>query len=474
MEYQLSTTHHFQLADQYTPVNLYLSLRDRYPGAVMLESSDYHGQENSLSYLAFDPIASFKVLKNKAYMQYPDGTTATQELGHDGFATALRSFTQSFRTETLDLPFATGGFFGHWNYEAAELVEDIELSKGGSYGGIDIHDLPQVCYQVFKYVIIFRHFHNELYLIQHRPLVGSNQHDGLPDLVQLMAQAQLNARFKFKLEGQEEADQTDEFYLHNIREGIKHCYLGDVFQLVVSRTFSQKFIGDEFNVYRGLRSVNPSPYLFFFDYGNYKIFGSSPEAQLMVKGKRAEIHPIAGTFRRTGNDTFDAQEAERLLKDPKENAEHVMLVDLARNDLSRFCDDVRVERYREVQYYSHVIHLVSRVTGRLLPEHDALAVAASTFPAGTLSGAPKHEAMKIINRLESMARGFYGGAIGLLDWSGNFNHAIIIRSFLSIDNTLYYRAGAGVVAQSVPESEMLEVGNKLGALRRAMKLAEQL
>lgn len=472
--YQLDTSYHFQLADQYTPVNLYLSLRDRFPGAVMLESSDYHGQENSLSYLAFDPIASFKVVRGVATIQYPDGSTTCKDLGHTGLAEALGEFTAAFKSKPLDLPFATGGFFGHWNYEAAELVEDISLHGSGSYGGIDIHDLPQVCYQVFKYVVVFRHFHNELYLIQHRPEVGEKQQNGLPDLVQLMAQAQLNSRFKFRMEDEEQADQTDEQYLENIRAGIKHCYLGDVFQLVVSRTFSQKFIGDEFNVYRGLRSVNPSPYLFFFDYGNYKIFGSSPEAQLLVKGKRAEIHPIAGTFRRTGNDTFDAHEAERLLKDPKENAEHVMLVDLARNDLSKFCEDVRVERYREVQYYSHVIHLVSRVTGKLLSDHNTLEVAAATFPAGTLSGAPKHEAMTIINKLEKTGRGFYGGAIGLLDWQGNFNHAIIIRSFLSINNTLYFRAGAGVVAKSVPESEMQEVGNKLGALRRALRLAEQL
>ncbi len=474
MAYQLHSTYKFQLADQFTPVNLYLTLRDRFQGCVMLESSDYHGQENSLSYLAFEPIGSLAVTKGLCIMQYPDGKVESRTISNPDLPATLAQFVEQFVPTELKLPFATGGFFGHWNYEAAELVEDINLTSQYGYGETKVEQLPQVHYQVFKYVIVFRHFHNELYLIQHRPEVGASNHDGLPVLTQLLAQSQVNARFKFSTTGPEVADQTNEAYLENIRRGIRHCYLGDVFQLVVSRTFSQAFEGDEFNVYRGLRSVNPSPYLFFFDYGNYKIFGSSPEAQLLVKGRKTEIHPIAGTFKRTADDLADQEEAKRLLADPKENAEHVMLVDLARNDLSRFCDNVVVERFREIQYYSHVIHLVSKVTGDLLPGHHPLEVAAATFPAGTLSGAPKHEAMKIIKSLEASGRGFYGGAIGLIDWECNLNHAIIIRSFLSINNKLYYRAGAGVVAKSVPELEMEEVLNKLGALKRAMALAQEL
>jgi len=221
-----------------------------------------------------------------------------------------------------------------------------------------------------------------------------------------------------------------------------------------------------------LRSINPSPYLFFFDYGDFKIFGSSPEAQLIVKDGKAEIHPIAGTYKRTGNDEQDAELAKQLAQDDKENSEHVMLVDLARNDLSRNGNLVNVETYREVQYFSHVIHLVSKVTGMKKADISTLKIVADTFPAGTLSGAPKHMAMQLIEKYEKTSRGYYGGAIGFMDFNGNFNHAIMIRTFLSKNHELHFQAGAGLVAASNADDELQETYNKLGALNKALEIAE--
>ncbi|HAK10691.1 MAG TPA: anthranilate synthase component I, partial [Chitinophagaceae bacterium] len=277
--------------------------------------------------------------------------------------------------------------------------------------------------------------------------------------------------YPFQTKAGESSNLTDAEYIAMVEAGIRHCHRGDVFQIVLSRRFQQGFIGDEFNVYRALRSVNPSPYLFFFDYGDYKLMGSSPESQLIIRDGKATVHPIAGTFKRTGDDAVDQQAAARLLEDAKENAEHVMLVDLARNDLSHFCQDVTVTHYKEVQYYSHVIHLVSEVTGVLKPDANAFQVLATTFPAGTLSGAPKFRAMQLIDELEPTKRSYYGGALGFMGFDGTCNHAILIRTFLSKDNTLFYQAGAGVVAASQPQSELQEVNNKLNALKTAIQLA---
>ena len=280
--------------------------------------------------------------------------------------------------------------------------------------------------------------------------------------------------FNFSTQGKTSSNLTDAEYKEHVDLAKKHCARGDVFQLVLSKKFSQQFKGDEFNVYRALRSINPSPYLFYFDYGDFKIFGSSPEAQLVINKGKAEIHPIAGTFKRTGNDEKDAELAKQLSIDDKENAEHVMLVDLARNDLSRHGSNVKVEKYREVQFFSHVIHLVSKVTGNMHKDTTTMQVVADTFPAGTLSGAPKHKAMQLIEKYEKTSRDFYGGAIGFMDFDGNFNHAIVIRTFLSKNHQLHWQAGAGLVSKSNPETELQEVYNKLGALTKAIELAENL
>jgi len=466
------SVHRRLLADTLTPVSLYLRLRDQFVGTLLLESSDYHGHDNSFSYLCFGPVARFELDKNQLLTQHPGQPAQVETLADPRQAlTHLRAFRESFRPAAPSgLPFITNGLFGHMAYEAVAYFEDVSLRDKPAQSTV-----PAIVYQAFRYVIAINHFKDELYLFEHQYLAeGETPAPGSLAAIQTLIQNRNFATHPFRLTGAETSNATDAEYLELIRLGQQHCQQGDVFQIVLSRRFQQGFQGDEFNVYRALRSLNPSPYLFYFDYGNYKIFGSSPESQIVIHKGQAVLYPIAGTFRRTGDDAADARLAQELLEDPKETAEHVMLVDLARNDLSRRCDVVAVERFKEIQYYSHVIHLVSKVTGQLGADTEPLDVVGETFPAGTLSGAPKYRAIQLIDEYESTQRGFYGGCIGALDFGGDFNHAIMIRTFLSRDNTLYFQAGAGVVAKSVPESELQEVHNKLGALRAALKQAEKI
>ena len=470
MPYSLQTRYQRVLADTVTPVGLYLRLRDRYDNCLLLESSDYHGQQNAFSYLACDPLARFEVRRGTVKQTFPDGTTTTETLTEPRQALdRLREFAASFEVETQEFDFITGGLFGYLGYEAVQYFEDLELSETKAAAG----EIPEMLYGTYRYVVALNHFRNELYVFEHTLAGETVDEDGLRRLVNLVRSPAL-PEFKFATQGEVVSNQTDAEFLRILAQGQQHCLRGDVFQIVLSRRFQQGFTGDEFNVYRALRSINPSPYLFYFDYGSFKIFGSSPETQLLIKGRDASLYPIAGTFRRTGHDAEDAAAAERLALDPKENAEHVMLVDLARNDLARHGDEVKVKVFREIQFYSHVIHLVSEVTARLAPGAAPLQVVADTFPAGTLSGAPKHRAMQLIDQLEPTARGYYGGALGHLGFNGDFNHAIMIRSFLSTAGQLYFQAGAGVVAASNIDSELQEVHHKLAALRKALKEGEDI
>ena len=435
----------------------------------MLESSDYHGNDDSFSYIGCDPIASFTLDKGKVEMKWPDGST--EEITVQSKAEVvplLTEFAQAFDSEPSGFKFLTNGLFGYMTYDAVQYYEDIDFAENSN----EEYSIPLIQYHVFRNLIAVDHFKNQLYVFEHshQPITDEK---GLDYAISLINTRNIPA-YEFQTKGEETSNFTDEDFLQVIDKGIHHCNRGDVFQIVLSRRFRKGFSGDEFNVYRALRSINPSPYLFYFDYGSYKIFGSSPEAQIVIKGNEASIFPIAGTFKRTGHDKEDAELAAKLYDDPKENSEHVMLVDLARNDLSRNGDEVKVETFKEIQYYSHVIHLVSKVTGQLAQGTSNIRMVADTFPAGTLSGAPKHMAMTLINKSENLRRGYYGGAIGYLGFDGDFNHAIMIRSYLAKDNMLYYQAGAGVVAKSVRENELQEVHNKLAALRKALELAETL
>jgi anthranilate synthase component 1 len=453
------------LADTITPVSIYLKIRDKFPNSILLESSDYHANDNSFSYICCNPIASIEVKNGSIYQNYPDGSSKVNHTKTVGVVEEIQKFTQRFKVQTNEqFKFIHNGIFGYTTYDAVKYFEDINISQKP-----DSIEIPEIYYAVYQNIIAINHFKNEAYIFAH----CFDTENNIDTLLQLI-QTRQYASYDFDTKGKIESNLTDEEYKDHVKLAKKHCARGDVFQLVLSKQFSQKFSGDEFNVYRALRSINPSPYLFYFDYGNFKIFGSSPEAQLIVSDDKAEIHPIAGTFRRTGNDLKDAELAENLINDDKENSEHVMLVDLARNDLSRHGHNVKVETYREVQFFSHVIHLVSKVTGIKNKGTETMQVVADTFPAGTLSGAPKHMAMQLIEKYEKTSRGYYGGAIGFMDFSGNYNQAIMIRTFLSKNHKLFWQAGAGLVAKSNPESELQEVYNKLGALTKAIEQAKDI
>ncbi len=457
------------VSDLVTPVGIYLKIRDSFPNTILLESSDYHGNRNSMSYICFEVMAGFRVNRGKIRMSYPGKHVEEKKIdGHGVLARELDSFIHSFDLEPGNDTSAMGtnGLFGYTSYDAVCHFETLKFENPVS----EDCAIPEVNYSLYRYIIAINHFNNQLYVLENC-LEGEDHH--YDQVLELLSNRSVGT-FRFIPGEKETSNVTDEEYMEMVRMGKKHCYLGDVFQVVLSRQFRQDFKGDEFNVYRALRSINPSPYLFYFDYGGYRLFGSSPEAQLIIEQGMARINPIAGTFRRTGNDEQDRQLAIDLTNDEKENAEHVMLVDLARNDLGRNSDNVMVNTYREVQYYSHVIHLVSEVTGRLTRGYNPIQVFGDSFPAGTLSGAPKFRAMELIDRYENRNRGFYGGALGYLGFNGEINHAIMIRSFLSKNNKLFYQAGAGIVAASVEENELQEVNNKLGALKKAISMAGEM
>ena len=463
--YKIKTYRKKILADTLTPVSIYQKIRDKYSNSVLLESSDYGANDNSYAYVCFNQISSFKVYNNLIEKKYPDNSTQQTKLTKTNLVVnELDDYFKIFQTEKSDTKFFENGLIGYINYDAVEHFENINFQAKEN----DIK-IPEIFYAFYSNIIIINVFNNEALLLHH----SFNQKNNLKEIEELLKSNKIS-KFDFHKSGNITSNLKDNEYVDLVKKGIKHCKRGDVFQIVLSRKFKQSFEGDEFNLYRALRSINPSPYLFYFDYGSYKIFGSSPEAQLVVKNSKAEIHPIAGTFIRTGNDIEDSIKAKKLAVDQKENSEHMMLVDLARNDLSRNGNNVKVEKDREIQFYSHVIHLVSKVTAEKKNNSSTFQIVADTFPAGTLSGAPKHKAMQLISKYENSNRSFYGGAIGFMDFEGNFNHAIIIRSFLSKNHELIFQAGAGIVSKSDPKSELQEINNKLGALIKALDLAEKI
>jgi anthranilate synthase component 1 len=466
---KFTTSYQKMLADVFTPVGIYLRLRDRFRDTILLESTDFHAGENSYSMIAVNAIAGIEISdKSSVECKLPGRNAEKTKLSNGAsLLQKLQEFMVRFEAaEALPAPANIAqGVFGYSSYDAVQLFENIQFNEK-KLAPQEL-SIPLMRYRLYQYVIIFNHFKDELYICE-------NKFDGIEskveDLMSIIRSKDVPV-FPFSTNGVESSPISNESYLAMVKKGIEACHRGDVFQIVLSRPFLQGFTGDDFNVYRALRTVNPSPYLFYFDYGDYKIFGSSPESQVIIQNGKAIVHPIAGTFKRTGDDETDKVLAVELENDPKETAEHVMLVDLARNDLSRVCDEVIVTSFKKVHYYSHVIHLVSEVQGKVQEGKNAFNIMGSTFPAGTLSGAPKYKAMQLIDEQETTARGFYGGAVGFMGFDGSCNHAIMIRSFLSKNNTLLYRAGAGVVAASVPENELQEVNNKLGALKKAIELA---
>lgn len=466
MKYKIHVNTKKQLADLQTPVGIYLKVRDAFPESALLESSDFHGGENSYSFIGMNPIAKFKMEGGLITMSYPDNTVLTHQLaGNEKLTEKFNDFVRHFEVEG-DNPTRINGFFGYTSYDAIRYFEVVDPVNNK----LENANIPEFYYILYRFILVIDHLKNELTIVEN---IVNGDSPRMEQLEAILANNNI-ASYNFEPLGEEKSAISDEEHKEMICRGITHCKRGDVFQIVLSRCFTQKFIGDDFKVYRSLRSINPSPYLFYFDFGSFRIFGSSPETHCKVVNGKAYIDPIAGTYFRTGDDEKDRILSENLLKDEKENAEHVMLVDLARNDLSRNCHNVEVEFYKNVQFYSHVIHLVSRVSGIVDEGRDSVSVFADTFPAGTLSGAPKVRAMQLIRDIEKQIRGVYGGCIGYIGFNGDLNQAITIRTFLSKNNTLYYQAGGGIVSKSNPETEVLEVKNKLEALAKAIKVAADL
>ena len=451
-------------ADLETPVGIYLKIRDIYPLSALLESSDYHTSQNSVSLIGIDPVGHFKVFNDEIEEVYPDGKVVKTKAHPSNVVNKLKDYTQSFAN--LKIEGLTNGLLGYTAYDSVRFFEpSVPISKPDKA----FSHIPDMFYILYRFIIQMNHFRNEMTVIENIP---DGEESKTPELISILKNNNV-PQYGFDVYEDVTSSMTDDEFMQIVEKCVAHCKRGDVFQIVPSRRFSQSFKGDDFNVYRALRSINPSPYLFYFDFGSFRIFGSSPETHLRVQNGYAYIDPIAGTFKRTGNDTRDRELAEALLEDEKENAEHVMLVDLARNDLSRSGGKVTIEFMRQIQFYSHVIHMVSRVKAKLPEDADIFQLFASTFPAGTLSGAPKVRAMQIIDALEPHARKIYGGCLGYFGFDGSLNQAITIRTFISTGNRLFSQAGAGIVAHSSPSNELQETNNKLGALRRALETASR-
>ena len=451
-----------KIADTITPVGLYLRFRDKYANTLLLESSDYHSKEESFSFIAIEPVVTIKAENHHLSFSHKGIQLANEKID-ENFNAIFENYSQNIN---LDCPAelkSFNGLYGYTTYDSVQYFENITLSVNEAPSAI-----PLLQYSFYRFIIAINHFNDEMTLIEN---IEEGTESRIKE-IQTIIDAQAFNTQKFEIVGNETSNVKGEEFIEYVRKAKSHCKRGDVFQLVLSRQFQQKFKGDEFNVYRALRSINPSPYLFFFDYGSFKLMGSSPEAQIKISQGKATINPIAGTFRRTGNMAEDIKLGKKLSADKKETAEHVMLVDLARNDLSKHADNVEVEVFKEVQYFSHVIHLVSTVSGQL--KGNPIEIVGDTFPAGTLSGAPKYKAMQLIDTYENQSRGFYGGAVGIIGLDGSVNLAIAIRSFVSKNKTLYYQAGAGIVIHSDEEKELQEVNNKLAALKKALILAENI
>lgn len=464
-QYNYHTHSRTLLGDLHTPVSVYLKVRDLFPQSALMESSDYHGSENNRSFIALCPLASMSVEHGKAVFRLPDGERSERELSDaHSLNEAMNDFMKRFCIRGEYSHYC--GLYGYTSFNAVRYTEGIAVKDSRE----DINDAPDLLYIIYKYIIVFNDYRHELLLLE---MTGEEEESNLERIVKAIQDRNYTA-YDFRAVGPVTSTLTDEEHKANIRRGIAHCLRGDVFQIVLSRRFEQAYVGDDFKLYRALRSINPSPYLFYFDFGGFRLLGSSPETHCRIEGRRVYIDPIAGTTKRTGRKDEDEAAARYLHDDPKENAEHVMLVDLARNDLARNCHDVRIEFFKEMQYYSHVIHLVSRVSGTLNEGADAVKAFLDTFPAGTLSGAPKVRAMQLISELEPHNRGAYGGCIGFIGLDGTINLAITIRTFVSRNGKLWFQAGGGIVAKSNEEYELQEVNNKLGALRKAIEMAERM
>ena len=467
------------MADLLTPVSAFLRVAEDADHAFLLESVEGGERLARYSFLGKDPFLVLRSREAQAFIEKPEGTEERPE----PFVDLLRDVMARYQSPWVEgLPRFTGGAVGFLGYESAAWFEPSLHERWQRYDKTRGHDTDDAAFMLFDTILAFDHVKHRILVIVNAPV-----HEGC-DLGSQYELAQAKIRFlERELERSVSGSSRDtqvplewhsnterETYEASVRKAQEYIRAGDIYQVVLSQQFETEVTVDPFTVYRTLRYVNPSPYMYFMRVGGLSIVGSSPEMLVRVEGRHAETHPIAGTRPRGHNEVQDEQLAEELRENEKERAEHVMLVDLGRNDLGRVSKygTVRVSQYMGLERYSHVMHLVSRVEGQLATGRDRLDALSACFPAGTVSGAPKIRAMEIIAELEPMTRGIYAGAVGYLDFAGHLDCCITIRTIAMKDGKASVQAGAGIVADSDPAAEYQETRDKASALIRALEMAQ--
>lgn len=463
------------LADTLTPVSAYLRIREEGKSSYLFESVEGGERLARYSFIGIDPILKISCRRDTTTVS-TNGKSFTY---NDDYFTVLKFLLAAYRHPRMNnLPRFTAGLVGYIGYDMIRHIENIPEC------GEDPVAINDAMMALFSSLIVFDHIRHQVYLIMNVMI------DRTKDILGQFQKAQENLReLENRLRrgsppvqsfGADMRDLTPETskerFLANVTRAKKYITEGDIFQVVLSQRFSTTYKGDPFNAYRALRVINPSPYLYYLEFDDVKVIGSSPEILVRVEDGNCEVYPIAGTRPRGQNEEEDLARERELLSDEKELAEHIMLVDLGRNDLGKVCipGSVGVDRRMFIVRYSHVMHIASRVTGKLQSSHDCIDLFKAAFPAGTVSGAPKIRAMEIIDQMEPTRRGIYAGAIGYIDFAGNMDMCIAIRTMLAVGQRLYFQVGAGIVADSVPENEYQETLNKGKALTEALSMAERI
>ena len=461
MPYHFNTNIFKTLSDTNTPVELYLKLRDKFQNAFLLESSDHTTIENSYSYLCLQPLASFVVNRETTFIKYPDGSATSLATSGNSVSSSLQNFIASFKTEETDLRFITNGIFGYTSYDAIPLFHNVAFKAGNA-------DLPLMQYHLFRFLIVFNHFNNELYLLEH---IQEGETSGMEPIKDIIAHRAVT-QYPFACEDNEVSSFTDGAFLETIQKGIDHCDSGLLSGVNLSRKFTKKFTGDEFNVYRALRSVNPSGYLFYFDYGSFKIFGSSPEAQLVIKDGTAVVKPIAATMSTIRNQNDANPDTQAALTSQYDA--HVAIVMRLKDALDKHSIKTTILKLMAPEHRSHATNLLSEISAVLVADYNLMEVFASVFPSGMISGIPKMAALEFIEENEPINRGFYGGAVGIIGFDQSYNHAVFNRSFVSADNQLAFQAGCFISSEASAADKLQEVNDKLVVLQTSIALAQTL
>jgi len=461
------------LADLLTPISAFMKLAKKSEYAFILESAESGKQYARYSFIGRDPKQIIKSEKNKVYSK----SGGNWELVNEEFLPYVRDLHKSYQAPKLDnLPSFSGGLVGYLGYETITWIENIPIYVD------DELDTPDAIFMLLEELIVFDHLKNQIILFSNVQIK-----DGLN-----IEEAYNHALAKIDKMGEDlhedidyqspgttggsilESNFSQQDFEASVVAAQAYIKSGDIFQLVLSQRFKRQTDASPETIYRALRTINPSPYMFHLKLADIDVIGASPELLVKVEDKEIEIRPIAGTRKRGKTSQEDTKLADELLQDEKERAEHLMLVDLGRNDVGRASeyDSVRVHEFMKVEYYSHVMHIVSDVRGQLKKDKDIFDALYSGFPAGTLSGAPKIRAMEIIHELEPNRRGIYSGAIGYFDFAGDMNTCIAIRTMVMKDGTIYFQAGAGIVYDSDPQKEYEETINKASAINSAIDFAE--